>query len=66
MCGDQREAKERVRKLVDAVPGARYVDAGPLANARIVESITALLIGINIRYKVAGSALRITGIESPP
>jgi len=66
VCGDQREAKERVRKLVDAVPGARYVDAGPLANARIVESITALLIGIIIRYKVAGSALRITGIESPP
>jgi NADPH-dependent F420 reductase len=49
VCGDVREAKERVRRLVEAIPGARYVDAGPLANARIVESFTALLIGLNIR-----------------
>lgn len=63
VCGDQREAKERVRGLVEAIPGTRYVDAGPLANARIVESMTALLIGLNIRYKVPGSAVRITGIE---
>ena len=65
VCGDVREAKERVRRLVEAIPGARYVDAGPLANARIVESVTALLIGLNIRYKVPGSAIRITGIEGP-
>jgi len=63
VCGDQREAKEKVRQLVEAIPGARYVDAGPLANARIVESMTALLIGLNIRYKAPGSAVRITGIE---
>lgn len=63
VCGDTREAKERVRRLAEAIPGARYVDAGPLANARIVESITALLIGLNIRYKVPGAAIRITGIE---
>jgi NADPH-dependent F420 reductase len=64
VCGDVREAKERVRRLVEAIPGARYVDAGPLANARIVESFTALLIGLNIRYKVPGAALRITGLEA--
>ena len=65
VCGDQREAKERVRSLVEAIPGARYVDAGPLANARIVESMTALLIALNIRYKVPGSGVRITGLERP-
>ncbi len=64
VCGDTRAAKERVRPLVEAIAGARYVDAGPLANARIVESLTALLVGINIRYKVSGSGLRITGVES--
>jgi NADPH-dependent F420 reductase len=64
VCGDSRAAKERVRPLVDSISGARYVDAGPLANARIVESLTALLVGINIRYKVPGSGIRITGIES--
>lgn len=62
VCGDSREAKQRVRPLVEAIPGARFVDAGPLANARIVESITALLVGINIRYKVPGAGLRITGL----
>lgn len=63
VCGNAREAKERVRRLVEAIPGTRYVDAGPLANARIVEAVTALLIGLNIRYKVPGSAIRITGLE---
>jgi len=62
VCGDNREAKDRVRRLVEAIEGCRYVDAGPLANARIVESITALLIGINIRYKVPGAGVRFTGL----
>jgi NADPH-dependent F420 reductase len=66
VCGDSRAAKERVRPLVDAIAGARFVDAGPLANARIVESLTALLVGINIRHKVPGSGIRITGIEPKP
>ena len=63
VCGDDRTAKDRVRRLVEAIAGAHFVDAGPLANARIVESITALLVGINIRYRVRGSAIRITGLE---
>jgi NADPH-dependent F420 reductase len=62
VCGDDRSAKDRVRPLVEAIDGARFVDAGPLANARIVESMTALLVGLNIRYKVRGSAVRITGL----
>ncbi|MEA2639780.1 MAG: 8-hydroxy-5-deazaflavin:NADPH oxidoreductase [Chloroflexota bacterium] len=63
-CGDNREAKERVRRLAQAIAGCRYVDAGPLANSRIVESLTALLIGINIRYKVPGAGIRLTGIPA--
>ena len=62
VCGDNREAKDRVRRLVEAIAGCGYVDAGPLANARIVESITALLVGINVRYKVPGSGIRLTGL----
>jgi len=50
--------------LCTFVPGLRAVDGGPLGNARIVESMTALLIGINIRYKVAeGAGIRITGLN---
>lgn len=62
VCGDSRDAKDRVQRLVEAIDGCRYVDAGPLANARIVESLSALLIGINIRHKVPGAGIRLTGI----
>lgn len=61
VCGDAKAAKERARPLVEAIAGCRYVDAGPLANARTVEAMTALLIGVNIRYK-KHSGLRITGL----
>lgn len=56
-------ARGTIMALCDCIPGLRAVDGGPLANARIVESITALLIGLNARYKVSeGLGLRITGI----
>ena len=61
VCGDGKASKERVRPLVAAIPGCRYIDGGPLANSRTVEAMTALLIGINIRYK-AHCGLRVTGI----
>ena len=55
--------RERVMELCGLVPGLRAVDGGPLSNARIVESITALLIGLNIRYKVPeGLGIRFTGL----
>jgi NADPH-dependent F420 reductase len=55
--------RKQVMALCDLVPGLRAVDGGPLANARIVESITALLIGMNIRYKVSeGIGIRFTGL----
>jgi predicted dinucleotide-binding enzyme len=49
--------------LCPLVPGLRAIDGGPLSNARIVEQITALLIGMNIRYKVPeGFGIRFTGL----
>jgi 8-hydroxy-5-deazaflavin:NADPH oxidoreductase len=61
VCGSYADAKQTVRQLVEAIPGLRYVDAGPLENARLVEPLTALLIGINRRYK-AVTGIRITGL----
>jgi hypothetical protein len=61
VCGDDRNSKERVKPLIAAIPGCRYVDGGALANSRTVEAITALLIGMNIRYK-RHTGIRITGI----
>lgn len=58
-----RAARERVMALCGLVPGLRAVDGGPLANARIVEAVTALLIGLNARYKVSeGIGIRFTGL----
>ena len=47
-----KEPRERVMALCGLIPGLRGINGGPLANARIVEAMTALLIGFNIRYKV--------------
>ena len=56
-------ARGRVMELCALVPGLRAVDGGPLANARIVEAITALMIGLNLRYKLpAGVGIRFTGL----
>jgi 8-hydroxy-5-deazaflavin:NADPH oxidoreductase len=59
--GEDREAKQLAIELTQAA-GLFGIDAGPLVNASVVEGMTALLIGINIRNKVKGSGIRITGI----
>lgn len=63
VCSDDKAAAQKVRELARKIPGVRALDGGKLENARIVEQITALLIGLNIRHK-GHSGLRITGL--PP
>ena len=67
VCGDDKTSKQIAIRLVQDI-GARGIDAGPLVNARAVEGLTSILIGINKRYKVPGSGIRITGLpeESKP
>jgi hypothetical protein len=62
VCGDDKEAKAAAIALAEAA-GMRGLDAGPLANAVVVEGLTAVLIGINIRYKVKAAGIKITGLE---
>ena len=59
--GDDKEAKQTAMDLAQAA-GMRGIDAGPLVNSSVSEGLTALLIGINIRNKVKGSGIRITGV----
>lgn len=66
VCGDRKEAKEALKPLIELIPGARYLDGGPLENARIVEQLAVLLIGLNIRYGVHRAGLRITGLPEDP
>ncbi|MFK7895091.1 MAG: NADPH-dependent F420 reductase [Myxococcota bacterium] len=55
--------RQKIMELCPLVEGLRAVDGGPLSNARIVEDMTALIIGLNIRHKVpAGLGIRFTGI----
>ena len=63
VCGDDKDAARKVRELARKIPGVRALDGGKLENARIVEQITALLIGLNIRHK-GHSGIRITGLPS--
>ena len=63
VCSDDADAAQLTRELAAKIPGVRAIDGGKLENARIVEQITALLIGMNIRNK-ACSGIRITGL--PP
>ncbi len=62
VCGDDEEAKKTVLELARAIPGVHGVDAGPLSNSRTVEQLTALLVSLNIRYRVKAAGLRITGL----
>jgi NADPH-dependent F420 reductase len=62
VCSDDDRARKVASELAIKIPGVRAIDGGKLENARIVESMTALLITLNIRYKVHGSGWRVTGL----
>jgi 8-hydroxy-5-deazaflavin:NADPH oxidoreductase len=61
VCGDRKADKARVAKLIELIAGLRAVNAGTLEMARIVETLTPLLISINSRYK-SHAGLRITDL----
>jgi len=63
VCSDDANAIQIVRSLAAKIPGVRAIDGGKLENARILEQITALLVGLNIRHK-GDSGIRITSL--PP
>jgi NADPH-dependent F420 reductase len=62
VCSDDEKAKQIALELAGKIPGARALNGGKLENARIVESLTALLVGLNMRYKVHAAGIRFTGL----
>ncbi len=62
VCSDDERAKQVAYDLVAKIPGARGLNGGKLENARIAEQITALLVGLNVRYKVHAAGIRFTGL----
>lgn len=57
-----KAGKPVVKELVEAIPALRFVDAGLIENARLVEPLTALMIGLNRRYKTHGAGIQIVGL----
>jgi NADPH-dependent F420 reductase len=61
ICGDSRDDKRQAAELIERIEGLRCVDCGRLEMARITESLTAMLISINIRHKTH-AGIKITGL----
>jgi NADPH-dependent F420 reductase len=64
VCGSDAEAKVTVGELIDQIPNLRWVDAGDLSQARIAETMTALLISVNRAYRIHDAGFRVTGRDS--
>jgi hypothetical protein len=62
VCGDDAEAKALVLELAEGLTSGRVVDCGPLASARSLEGLTAVIVNVNKRYK-AHAGVRITGLR---
>lgn len=64
VCGDDADAKELALTFASGLVGGRALDAGPLASARALEGLTAVIVNLNRRYK-AHAGVRITGVDGP-
>jgi 8-hydroxy-5-deazaflavin:NADPH oxidoreductase len=63
VCGDDPAAKALALELAARLVSGHAIDAGPLASARALEGMTAVIVNVNRRYK-AHAGLRVTGL--PP
>lgn len=62
ICGDDAGAKELALTLAASVVTGRAVDAGPLASARALEGLTAVIVNVNKRYR-AHAGVQVTGLH---
>jgi NADPH-dependent F420 reductase len=61
VCGDDADAVELTLRLVDKLVAGRALDVGPLAGARALEGLTAVIVNLNRRYK-GHAGVRVTGL----
>jgi NADPH-dependent F420 reductase len=61
ICGDDPPAKQLALDLAGRLVAGRAIDAGPLANSRALEGMTAVILNVNKRYK-AHAGIRLTGL----
>jgi len=60
VCGDDARAKEQALELAGRLVAGRAIDAGPLANSRALEAMTAVILNVNRTYSVT-AGIRLTG-----
>jgi NADPH-dependent F420 reductase len=61
VCGDDADAKQLALELAAKAVAGRALDAGPLASARALEGMTAVIVNLNKRYK-GHAGVRVTGL----
>jgi len=61
VCGDDTDAKALALDLAGRLTSGRALDSGPLASARALEGLTAVLVNLNRRYK-GHAGIRVTGL----
>ncbi len=68
LSGADADAKATIGRLVERIPDLRWVDAGPLSMARVVEPLTAILVSVNRRYGIRSAGVGMTGRDrwGPP
>ncbi len=64
VCTDHDEALRATTELIVRIPDLRAFSAGSLAAAGPVEAFTAVLLGLNARYK-GRATIHFTGIAAP-
>ena len=63
ICGDDEAAKQLALELASRIVAGNALDAGPLASARALEGLTAVIVNLNRRYK-AHAGIRVTGVTT--
>ena len=61
VCGDDVDAKIRALEVAGELTSGRALDAGPLAGARALEGMTAVIVNLNKRYR-GHAGIRVTGL----
>jgi 8-hydroxy-5-deazaflavin:NADPH oxidoreductase len=62
VCGDDPDAKSIALEVAERLTSGRALDAGPLATARALEGLTAVIVNLNKRYR-GHAGIRVTGLS---
>lgn len=72
ICSDHEDATAQTTELIQAIPNMRPLDAGELSQSTPIESFTAVLLQLNVRYKTRvavkfhGLPDSLTGLPKKP